>query len=76
MGVLEKDVFSTVDLFEALLKLVGRAFVDIELIRSPQFLFLNGVEPTELLGCSIWLDFLLEGQKLDLRAEVQRCADP
>ena len=51
LGVLEKDVFSTVDLFEALLKLVGRAFVDIELIRSPQFLFLNvdlGVEPTGL----------------------------
>lgn len=46
---------------------------------SPKFLFLNvdlGVEPTGLLGCSIWLDFLLEGQKLDLRAEVQRCADP
>jgi len=40
LGVLEKDVFSTVDLFEALLELVGLgAFVDIELIEALSFCF-------------------------------------
>ena len=76
LGVLEKDVFSTVDLFEALLKLLGRAFVDIELIEALSFCFWMVWNPQDSSVPPFGLDFLLEGQKLDLRAEVQRCADP